>query len=79
MELARGVLSFTNALRMPLILMPLHSLLCDTLVLFTSMGGKDKNGVNGTKGHPLITVWQTVLGMPVARLLLREFKIQLLQ
>ena len=62
MELARGVLSFTNALRMPLILMPLHSLVCDTLVLFASKDAKDKNAANG---HPLIAAWRTVVGMPV--------------
>ncbi|CAE7668782.1 AVT6B [Symbiodinium sp. CCMP2592] len=63
MELARGVLSFTNALRMPLILMPLHSLVCDTMVLFTSRDVK-ASGSNGGSS-PLLNVWRNVAGMPI--------------
>ncbi|CAJ1408014.1 unnamed protein product [Effrenium voratum] len=57
MEVARGVLSFTNALRMPLILMPLHTLVVDTLHLLSA----------SSKEHepPLLQAWRLVFGMPL--------------
>ncbi|CAE7297233.1 AVT6B [Symbiodinium natans] len=61
MEVARGVLSFTNALRMPLILMPCHSLVCDTIILFTSGRVKD----NSAASSPVLNAWRTVAGMPL--------------
>eukprot|EP00434_Breviolum_minutum_P009123 symbB.v1.2.008036.t1/scaffold490.1/size198488/7 len=56
MEVARGILSFTNALRMPLILMPLHSLVCDTLQMLLVSSLNESN---------FLSAWRLVLGMPI--------------
>lgn len=54
MEVARGILSFTNALRMPLILMPLHSLVCDTFHLLSRSAHESS----------ALQAWRLGVGMP---------------
>jgi len=66
MELARGVLSLTNALRMPLMLMPLHSFVCDTMMIVAGRDAKDKSdGKESKDGNSFIEAWRSTLGMPV--------------
>lgn len=66
MEVARGILGFTNALRMPLILMPLHTLVCDTLHMLTVSQGAGAAGAAGAAGESsALNAWRLFLGMPM--------------